>query len=100
MIGAIAGDLIVSIYEHDPIKRKDFPLFDPRSTFTDDTLLTVAVAEVLLHGGSYTQEFREYYQRYPGAGYGGFFHRWGPLSQPKPYGSSGNGSAMRVNPIG
>jgi ADP-ribosylglycohydrolase len=100
MIGAIAGDIIGSIYEAHPIKTKDFPLFERRSRFTDDTVLTVAVADVLLHGGNYTDRLREYYSRYPDAGYGGFFHTWARSSEPKPYGSFGNGSAMRVSPIG
>jgi ADP-ribosylglycohydrolase len=100
MLGAIAGDIIGSVYEHRPIKTKDFPLFEPRSTFTDDTVLTAAVADVLLHGGSYESRFREYYSRYPRAGYGGFFHTWARSSKPKPYGSFGNGSAMRVSPVG
>jgi ADP-ribosylglycohydrolase len=100
MIGAIAGDIIGSIYEGHPIKTKDFPLFSLRSTFTDDTVLTVAVADVLLHGGDYAERFQSYYRRYPRAGYGGFFHDWAQAREPKPYGSFGNGSAMRVSPIG
>jgi hypothetical protein len=100
LIGAIAGDIIGSIYEVSPIKSKDFPLFDRRSCFTDDSVLTVAVADVIVHGGGYVERFRDYYRRYPDRGYGGGFHVWAQSSQPKPYGSYGNGSAMRVSPVG
>jgi ADP-ribosylglycohydrolase len=100
LIGAIAGDIIGSIYEASPIKSKDFPLFDRRSCFTDDSVLTVAVADVIMHGGGYVERFRDYYRRYPDRGYGGGFHVWAQSSQPKPYGSYGNGSAMRVSPVG
>jgi ADP-ribosylglycohydrolase len=100
MLGAIAGDIIGSIYEFEPIKRKDFPLFDEDCFFTDDTVLTIAVADVVLHGGSYTDQFLIYYRQYPDAGYGGYFHKWALSEDPKPYGSYGNGSAMRVSPVG
>lgn len=100
MIGAIAGDIIGSTFEGSGFKRKEFPLFQPRSRFTDDSVLTVAVADVLLHGGDYVATFRDYYQRYPDGGYGLMFHRWGLSPEPAPYGSFGNGSAMRVSPIG
>lgn len=100
MIGAIAGDVIGSIYEHYPIKAKDFPLFDWRCRFTDDTVLTVAVADVLLNGGDYAERFREYYWRYPYAVYGGGFDQWARSSEADAYNSFGNGSAMRVSPVG
>ncbi|HEX7285978.1 MAG TPA: ADP-ribosylglycohydrolase family protein [Candidatus Angelobacter sp.] len=100
MIGAIAGDVIGSIYEFDGIKSKDFPLFDDRCSFTDDSVLTVAVADVIMHGGTYAKRFQHYYRQYPGRGYGGFFHGWAELPEPRPYGSFGNGSAMRVSPVG
>lgn len=99
MLGAIAGDIIGSIYERFPIKSKDFRLFDSRCQFTDDTVLTVAVAEVLLRDGSYVETFRRYYARHPNAGYGGAFHVWARSTDPKPYNSFGNGSAMRVSPV-
>ena len=99
MTGAVAGDIIGSIYEHHRIKTKEFPLFDWRCHFTDDTVLTVAVANVLLQGGTYVDRFRQYYWRYPYAGYGGTFHVWARSGDPKPYGSFGNGSAMRVSPV-
>jgi ADP-ribosylglycohydrolase len=102
MLGAIAGDIIGSIYEGHgkAIKSEVFPLFADRCRFTDDTVLTVAVAEVLLTGGSYTEAFRTYAQRYPHAGYGGTFRAWMASEHANPYCSFGNGSAMRVSPVG
>ena len=100
MLGAIAGDIIGSIYEAHGIKTKDFPLFDRRCCFTDDTVLSVAVADVILHGGGYAERFREYFRRYPNAGYGGSFYAWAQSNDLAPYGSFGNGSAMRVSPVG
>lgn len=76
MIGAIAGDIIGSVYEGFPIKTKDFPLFSPSSTFTDDTVLTAAIAEAILTGRSYLDCLRKIGRRYPNAGYGGNFIRW------------------------
>ena len=100
MIGAIAGDIIGSIYEHDQIKTKDFPLFDARCVFTDDTVMTIAVADAILSQGSYLESVRRLGIRYPDAGYGGFFIKWLHSHDPKPYHSWGNGSAMRVSPVG
>lgn len=100
MIGAIAGDIIGSVYEHRPIKSKDFPLFDSRCRFTDDTVLTVAVADAILSGRPYLESVREMGRRYPHAGYGGTFIQWLYSEDPRPYNSWGNGSAMRVSPVG
>src|SRR6266568_7899439 len=100
VIGAIAGDIIGSVYEFRPIKTKDFPLFSPFCDFTDDTVLTVAVADAILTGRSYLEAVREIGRRYPDAGYGGFFYRWLHSKDSRPYNSWGNGSAMRVSPIG
>ena len=100
MIGAIAGDIIGSVYEINNIKTKEFPLFSPDCRFTDDTVLTVAVADVLLNGGNYTQSFKNYCRRYPNAGYGANFGYWAMSERTEPYNSWGNGSAMRVSPIG
>jgi ADP-ribosylglycohydrolase len=100
MIGAIAGDIMGSVYEHNPIKTKDFPLFHPRCCFTDDTVLTVAVADAILTGRPYEQSVREFGRRHPGAGYGGMFNGWLHSDHPQPYNSWGNGSAMRVSPVG
>ena len=100
MIGAIAGDIIGSVYEHRPIKTKDFPLFDTRSRFTDDSVLTVAVADSILTGRPYMESMREIGRRHPHAGYGGSFIRWLFSHDPQPYNSWGNGAAMRVSPVG
>lgn len=100
MLGAIAGDIIGSIYEVSNIITKEFPLFSSKCRFTDDTVLTVAVADVLLNGGNYSEKFKEYCRRYPYAGYGQNFRNWALSSQSDPYNSWGNGSAMRVSAIG
>lgn len=100
MIGAIAGDIIGSVYEASPIKIKDFPLFDLRCRFTDDSVLSIAVANAILEGKSYLDSIRDIGSRYPYAGYGGYFMGWLLSKNPKPYNSWGNGSAMRVSPVG
>lgn len=100
MIGAIAGDIIGSIYEHDPIKHKDFPLIQHDCKFTDDTVLTVAVADSILTGKTYLDAIWELGGKYPSAGYGESFVNWLRSLQPVPYDSWGNGAAMRVCPIG
>jgi ADP-ribosylglycohydrolase len=100
MIGAIAGDIIGSPYEMHNITATDFPLFQSLSRFTDDTVLTVAVADVILHGGDYAEAFRRYYALYPHAGYGPGFRHWAGSEGRGPYNSFGNGSAMRVSPVG
>lgn len=100
MIGAIAGDIIGSVYEHERIKTKDFPLFDGRCRFTDDTVLTVAVADAVLKGGTYLESVRRIAIRHPRSGYGGAFSNWLRTYDSSPYNSWGNGSAMRVSPVG
>lgn len=100
MIGAIAGDMIGSAYERMPLKTTEFTLFSPLSRFTDDSVLTVALADALLNGEDYGATFRRWGQRYPRAGYGISFYRWILAKNPQPYGSWGNGSAMRVSPLG
>ena len=99
MLGAIVGDIVGSIYEHDNIKTKDFPLFAKRATFTDDTVCTVAIADCLLSAGDFADHLRTWVHRYPQAGYGGMFLRWAFTDGMGPYGSWGNGSAMRVSPV-
>jgi ADP-ribosylglycohydrolase len=99
MLGAIAGDIIGSVYEHHPIKSTDFPLFVEASRFTDDTVLTCAVADAILHHRPYADVILEYALCYPNAGYGERFIAWALLNRPQPP-SYGNGSAMRVSPIG
>jgi ADP-ribosylglycohydrolase len=98
MLGAIAGDIIGSIYEFRPIKTKDFPLFGEGATFTDDTVCTVAVADCILQEGDFATFLKDYGRRYPGRGYGGWFARWLASDDLAPYGSFGNGAAMRVSP--
>ena len=100
MLGAIAGDVIGSIYERRPIKTTDFPLFQPMSRFTDDTVLMCAVAYAILSQEEYGPSIKRFGRRYPGVGYGSKFRQW--LISPTfiPYGSWGNGSAMRVVPVG
>jgi ADP-ribosylglycohydrolase len=100
MIGAIAGDIIGSIYEGHPIKTKQFPFFDPRCRFTDDSVLTIAVAHAILGDRDYLTAVLDMGRRYPHAGYGGSFIRWLYSDKPTPYNSWGNGSAMRVSPVG
>jgi ADP-ribosylglycohydrolase len=100
MIGAIAGDIIGSAYEWHYTKSTDFELFTTQSIPTDDTVLTVAVADCILHGKEYTMTFKEYGRRYPHAGYGGMFLKWLGSNSLAPYNSFGNGSAMRVSPVG
>lgn len=100
MLGAIAGDTIGSPYEFIANKAMDFPLFSKRSRFTDDTVLTVAIADILLHGLDIIDTLKKYSTRYPGAGYGGSYQRWIYSDSRKPYNSWGNGSAMRTSPIG
>jgi ADP-ribosylglycohydrolase len=100
MLGAIAGDIIGSIYEFENIKTTDFPLFSDACFFTDDTVLTVALAEAIMTGSSYEGLMKEYYQRYPDAGYGKNFHAWAKGKVNGPYNSYGNGAAMRISPVG
>lgn len=99
MIGAIVGDIIGSCFERRPTKHVDFDLYTEHSRFTDDTALTVAVADWLLHGGELRGYFHDYVARYPRAGYGGTFYNWAICRESEPYGSWGNGSAMRVSPV-
>jgi ADP-ribosylglycohydrolase len=100
MIGAIAGDIIGSVYEFGVTKSKEFPLFSPGSRYTDDSVLTVAVAQAILTDGDYRRAVLDLGRRYPDAGYGGFFRGWLDSPDPRPYNSWGNGSAMRVSPVG
>lgn len=105
MLGAIAGDIIGSVYEGKTgwhaVKTPHFePLFGPRARYTDDTVLTAAVADCLLHGGDLAERLKDYARAYPHAGYGGAFARWAESESRQPYGSWGNGSAMRVSPVG
>jgi ADP-ribosylglycohydrolase len=98
MIGAIAGDMIGAPYEGRPTKSPDFPM--RVAGFTDDTVLTVAVARAILTGGDYAASIKRFARRYPDAGYGGTFRKWIWSGESRPYNSWGNGSAMRVSPVG
>jgi ADP-ribosylglycohydrolase len=100
MIGAISGDVIGSVHEGTPAKAKNFPLFVADSTFTDDTVLTVAVASAIREGVDFGSSIRRWGRRYPYAGYGGWFFDWLFREDAGPYNSFGNGSAMRVSAIG
>ncbi|MCK9274892.1 MAG: ADP-ribosylglycohydrolase family protein [Syntrophales bacterium] len=100
MTGAIAGDIIGSVYETYPIKTKEFPLFHPDCRFTDDSVLTIAVAKAILTDGDYLRWMQEIGCRYPHAGYGASFIHWLGSESPQPYCSWGNGAAMRVSPVG
>lgn len=99
MLGAIAGDIIGSVHEFCTMKSTDFPLFTPESRFTDDTVLTVAVADCLLTGAGYVDKFHEYTLAYPHRAYGLRFLTWVKNGYRDPYNSWGNGSAMRVSPV-
>jgi ADP-ribosylglycohydrolase len=110
MYGAISGDMIGAPYEFDRgSKTKDFPLFGRGSHFTDDSVMIVAVAEALLDSmgrsddtirAALVASMQKWGKKYPDAGYGGMFYRWLREKNPKPYGSFGNGSAMRVSAAG
>ena len=117
MLGAIIGDIVGSVYEWDNIKTKDFPLFRKDCFFTDDTVMTIAVADAIMqgkremlgsgvssHGGITVSEdlfidsMKKWGRLYPYAGYGGNFRLWIQSNTREPYNSWGNGSAMRVSP--
>jgi ADP-ribosylglycohydrolase len=98
VLGAIAGDVIGSVHEFRPPLAEDFELFTPARFPTDDSVLTVAVAEAILDGQPYADTIRRWAQRYPGAGYGAMFTGWILTPGAGPYQSYGNGSAMRVAP--
>lgn len=102
MLGAIIGDIVGSVYEWNNIKTKEFEFFRDDCFFTDDTVMTVAVAEALMNGGEpddYIEAMKKYGRLYPDAGYGGHFGNWLFSDDKEPYNSWGNGSAMRVSPV-
>lgn len=106
MIGSILGDIAGSVYEFHNIKTKEFPFLTPQKGYTDDSILTLATADWLLHGGDCATYYFRYATRYPCplGGFGGRFREWlrqgQQTGQLRPYGSCGNGSAMRVGPVG
>jgi ADP-ribosylglycohydrolase len=102
MLGAIIGDIIGSVYEFDNLKTDDLDaieLMRPDSRYTDDTVLTFAVAEAVMADRDYGGSLRKWGRGYPRAGYGGRFYDWLLSDNPQPYNSWGNGSAMRVSPV-
>ena len=100
MIGSIIGDIVGSVFEHRNRKTTDFKLFNFGARYTDDTVLTIAIADAILHDLPYDLALREWGQKYPGRGYGNHFDTWLYSEDPRPYNSWGNGSAMRVSPVG
>lgn len=102
MIGAIIGDIVGSRFEFNNAETTDFKLFTSECSFTDDTICTVAIADAILTGKSYRDSVHDWCRKYPRpmGGYGGSFARWVASDNPQPYNSFGNGSAMRVSPVG
>lgn len=108
MIGALVGDIVGSRFEWHNIKSKDFDLFTPDCFFTDDSVMSLAVAKAILESGNAPEtlavnavkEMRRLGRAYPDAGYGGRFGVWLTEPDPKPYNSFGNGAAMRVSACG
>ena len=105
LLGGIVGDIIGSTREWNNIKNEDFELLPEGSSFTDDTVMTLAVAEWLMTDSEHSERgliecMQRLGRKYPNAGYGGMFRRWLNTDNPEPYNSFGNGSAMRVSPVG
>lgn len=101
IIGGIIGDIVGSFYESHSYKSTDIALFTKRTRFTDDTVMTIAVADWLVNGVSLQVAMPNWGNKYPTRGYGGMFRQWLFYSEDrKPYNSFGNGSGMRVSPCG
>ena len=109
MLGAIFGDIVGSVYEFNNTADLHFPLLSRFSQPTDDSIMTLAVARALMETwgqpddairAALVREMRDFGARYPNGGYGGRFSDWLAADDPQPYGSFGNGSAMRVSPVG
>ncbi len=105
VLGALVGDIVGSVYEFAPVKSTDFELFTPWSNFTDDSVMTLAVAKWLMEDDAHTIHYlkccmQELGNRFPGAGYGARFSGWLEEEDPQPYNSWGNGAGMRVSPVG
>jgi ADP-ribosylglycohydrolase len=102
MLGAIIGDIVGSRWEFNPTNDYNFELFSDKNSYTDDTICTIAVADAILHGSNdFGQYIHSWCRRYPHpmGGYGGRFAQWVMSDNPRPYGSYGNGAAMRVSPV-
>ena len=105
MLGALVGDVVGSVYEFNNVKSTDFELFYEESCFTDDSVMTLAVAKWLVEDDTHSKYYlikcmQELGCRYPDAGYGGHFFHWLGQDNPQPYNSWGNGAGMRVSPVG
>lgn len=100
IIGSVIGDVVGSVFEWNNIKTTEFSLFNPKCDFTDDTVLTIAVADCLINKKAFSKTIWLYGRKYPGRGYGSSFGNWLKSEEMTPYGSFGNGSAMRVSPVG
>ncbi len=102
MIGAIIGDIVGSRFEFSNLKETSFDLFTSECDYTDDTICTIAVADAILNKKGYQESMLDWCRKYPEpmGGYGGSFAKWIFSDNPKPYNSYGNGSAMRVSPVG
>ena len=105
MLGALVGDIIGSTYEFYGTKRTDFELFEEGCRFTDDSVMTLAVAKWLVEDKKHTakkliKSMQKLGRKHPNAGYGGLFYSWLYQDDPQPYNSWGNGAGMRVSPVG
>jgi ADP-ribosylglycohydrolase len=100
MLGAMIGDIVGSVYEWNNIRTTDFVFLKDDCFFTDDTILTAATAQALMTDGDYAAAYQDFARRYPNKSYGGNFSQWIWAEDPQPYNSWGNGSAMRVSPVG
>ena len=105
MLGAIIGDVVGSRFEFNNYRSKRFDLFTKYNTVTDDSIMTLAVADIILNNKINDTEqiidtFKNWGRMYPSAGYGGMFLRWLFSNERKSYHSYGNGSAMRISPVG
>lgn len=99
MFGAIIGDIVGSVYEFNNVKRKDFPFWTPTSHITDDTICTIAVADIVVNRKDPVQTMQDWCRRYP-IGYAKRFQEWVDSPNPMPYESWGNGAVMRISPVG
>ncbi len=102
VIGAILGDIAGSRFEFNPTNNYGFALFTDECGFTDDTICTIAIADAIIHNKEYGETLHNWCRKYPNpmGGYGNMFRNWVMSRNPQPYGSLGNGSAMRVSPVG
>lgn len=100
MIGSICGDIVGSVYEFNNLKSTEFDLFSMESAYTDDTVLTIATMDALMNDISYAESYKKWFRKYSDASFGQRFIKWGVSDSLEPYNSWGNGSAMRVSPVG